>query len=183
MFQYVRDLFRKKTYEPLDGPSDFVAAGIMCYSDRHVLGALQATKEPPYISGLGGKREWGESFMETALREAVEELFEPVGGVVPAALIKDLQSVRPTRVFTTAGEYVVVAYTFTQLEALLRIMWRHLKRSAFYKSFPFTISELILNRTIGANEISHLCLLPRVGGANVHKEFMDDIAELLRGAP
>jgi len=166
---------RRSTKEP----DTFKAAGTMFYSDRHVLAAWQGAKRPsPYISGLGGKRNDGESFMETALRETIEELFDVES--VPTGLIRELEEIRPQHV--DIGKYVNVVYTFDQLVTMLHIMRKHLRTSKLYAKFPLTMSDLILNRRVlDGVEISHLCLLPKVRGVYVHKEFIADIDELIRG--
>jgi hypothetical protein len=147
-------------------PETYSAAGVAFTNGRHVLAGYQPHKKHPSISGIGGSKEDGESYMETALRECVEELFEPLS--IPKTLLTKLASVAPQKVIQT-GSYINVVYTFDDLEAMLKQIKRSGLVSPLYMAFPKTLTELIMNRipakSLGpekAVEISHLALLPVV---------------------
>ena len=117
-------------------------------------------KATPFISGIGGSKDEGETYKETALREMVEELFETS---VPPALLAELKtcvSHSPRKVLR--GTYVRLVYTFEDLVDMLAIMKKHIK-SPLYATFPLTLMDLLFQRRVkGKAEISHLCLLPVV---------------------
>jgi hypothetical protein len=52
------------------------AAGIVFTNGTHILAGYQPRKKNPHISGLGGSKQKDESYMQTAWRETLEELFE-----------------------------------------------------------------------------------------------------------
>jgi hypothetical protein len=107
--------------------------------------------------------------MQTALRECVEELFEPTS--VPKTLLSKLAGIAPQKVIQS-GSYINAIYTFDDLHAMFLIMKRSGLKSPLYKTFPKTLMELIMNRTAtSAAEISHLALLPVV--AQSAETFID----------
>jgi NUDIX domain len=139
----------------------YKAAGVV-FTDGHlILAGYQPLKAAPFISGIGGSKEEGETYKETALREMVEELFETS---VPPALLAELKtyvSHSPRKVLRSAT-YVRLVYTFEDLVDMLAIMKKHIK-SPLYATFPLTLMDLLFHRRVGAKaEISHLCLLPVV---------------------
>lgn len=145
-------------------PEKFKAAGVAFTNSRHVLAGYQPHKKHPSISGIGGSREPGESYMQTALRECVEELFEPTS--IPKALLPKLTQIAPQKVIQS-GSYINAIYSFDDLHAMLAIMKRTGLRSPLYETFPKNITDLIMNRVPTgalsgdkAAEISHLALLP-----------------------
>ena len=147
-------------------PEKFKAAGVAFTNGVHVLAGYQPHKKHPSISGIGGSREPGESYMQTALRECVEELFEPTS--IPKALLPKLTEIAPQKVIQS-GSYINAIYSFDDLHAMLAIMKRTGLRSPLYETFPKNLTELIMNRIPTsalsgdkAAEISHLALLPVV---------------------
>ena len=150
-------------------PEGFKAAGVAFTNGIHVLAGFQPHKKHPSISGIGGSREPGESYMQTALRECVEELFEPKS--IPKTLIPKLAGIAPQKVIQT-GSYINAIYTFDDLHAMFLIIKRAGLQSPLYKTFPKTLMELIMNRKFtSAAEISHLVLLPVV--AQSAETYMD----------
>jgi hypothetical protein len=160
-------------------PEKFKAAGVAFTNGQHVLAGYQPHKKHPSISGIGGSREPAESYMQTALRECVEELFEPTS--IPNALLPKLAQIAPQKVIQS-GSYINAIYSFKDLKAMLTAMKHVGLRSPLYEKFPKNLTELIMNR-IPANalsgklsgektaEISHLALLPVV--AQAADTFMD----------
>ena len=145
-------------------PEKFKAAGVAFTNGVHVLAGYQPHKKHPSISGIGGSREPGESYMQTALRECVEELFEPTS--IPKALLPKLTEIAPQKVIQS-GSYINAIYSFDDLHAMLKVMKRQGLRSPLYETFPKNLTELIMNRIPTgalsgdkAAEISHLALLP-----------------------
>lgn len=155
-------------------PEKFKAAGVAFTNSRHVLAGYQPHKKHPSISGIGGSRESGESYMQTALRECVEELFEPSS--IPKALFPKLAEIAPQKVIQTRS-YINAIYSFDDLQAMLTIMKRLGLRSPLYETFPKNLTELIMNRIPAkpsdekTAEISHLALIPVIEQAA--ETFMD----------
>jgi hypothetical protein len=156
-------------------PEKFKAAGVAFTNGVHVLAGYQPHKKHPSISGIGGSRESGESYMQTALRECVEELFEPSS--IPKALLPKLTEITPQKVIQSKS-YINAIYSFDDLQSMLTIMKRLGLCSPLYETFPKNLTELIMNRVptgalsgAKAAEISHLALLPVVTQAA--ETFMD----------
>lgn len=164
-------------------PDKFNAAGVAFTNGRHVLAGYQPHKKHPSISGIGGSREIGESYMETALRECVEELFEPTS--IPKSLFAKLATIAPQKVIQS-DTYINVIYSFDDLEAMLKLIKRSGLTSPLYIAFPKNIQELIMNRIPAASlgpakevEITHLALLPVIEHAAdtfMDPYFMADMA-------
>jgi hypothetical protein len=166
MLKILSRLLKPKSFE-------FSAAGTMFYSNTHVLAGQQSG----HMSGIGGKRLEGETYFVTAWRETIEELFDPP--YIPEILMDELRDIQPRDIF--GREYIIISYRFEQLQEMLPIFKRHLVKSKFYKEFPLTIAELILQRIpLNDAEITHLCLLPKVENIRVHKDFMKDMTIMSR---
>ena len=157
-------------------PGDFDGAGTVFTNGNTVLAGYQKEDRAPSINGIGGHRKGSETYLQTALRETVEELF----GLddVPATLIQTLgQTLKTSRVHKS-GSYVLVIYTFADLETLLKVVERAVKRSPLYSVFPKTLSSLIIDRNPDVNprpEIVHLCILPVVKGCFIDSQLLDDM--------
>jgi hypothetical protein len=128
------------------------------------------------VSGIGGKREGAETYMETAIRETVEELF----GVsqVPLALIHRIITTVKAISVKQMGPYVMVVYNFNDLEKVLEIVGRYLKKCPLYNKIPKRLMPLILERKIPVTprpELFYLAILPIVKNASVDVEFLEDI--------
>ena len=170
--------FRFSTLKDL--PCVFKAAGVVFTDGKLILAGYQPLKKTPFISGIGGSKEPGESYKETALREMVEELFEVPP---PAGLIAELKKHKPNRVLHT-GTYVRLVYTFEDLDAMLKLMKTYSLKSPLYDTFPETLMELLFERRPKAKvEISHLCLLPVVkhdaGAPFVVSYFVKEMCDYL----
>lgn len=145
-------------------------AGCMFTDGARVLGGYQT--KTGKISGFGGKSIEGETPIQTALRETLEELFGVVE--VPAELIDKLP-VSEHRI--EYPQYTCFIYSFTDLERFLRRSKRCLVRSPFYEEFPETIGDLLFCRTAkGAGEVGELYLLP-AGNTPVAGSFRRDMQE------
>ena len=139
-------------------PLVFKAAGVVFTDGRLILSGYQHLKKKPFISGIGGSKEPGETYTDTALREMIEELFELE--TIPPGLIAALN--KPGRVLQS-DTYVRLVYTFEDLESILKLMKSYDLTSPLYNTFPETLMDLLFLREAKATaEISHLCLLPVV---------------------
>jgi len=183
MYNSIQRFFtRKSTIAPEEASYDYKAAGTVFTDNRHMLAGYQPYKRKPFISGIGGKKEEGETYMQTALRETLDELFE-----VEAAselILKIKKEIRPKKVVKN-GSYVFVVYDFKDLEKLLGILRYHRIKSKLYDTFPKTLMELIMTRkNTESSEISGLALLPLVehNSSNpfVDPHLISDMPLLLR---
>jgi len=150
-------------------PPKFKAAGCFFTDDRYVLSGYQQTKATPKLSGIGGARLPGETPVQTALRETVEELFDVDTKEVPRGLLKELEVNVPPRRIVQNNSYQLICYTFEDLETILGILGSRKFTSSLYNTFPRNVYELLFLRKVRKEaEISHLALLPFVehGGRN-----------------
>ena len=160
---------------------DFRAAGTLFTNGSHVLAAYQKDSSNPTVSGIGGKREGSETYMETAMRETVEELFG-VDKVSYGLICKLAIRLQPLHV-QKINSYVLVVYNFNELEKIIEIVRREIKTSPVYLVFPKTVSDLVLNRVYEvepAPEIMHLAILPIVKNSIMDTEFVEDIRIVLK---
>lgn len=173
----VPKIFILNEYPEYDG------AGIAFTDNKMILAGYQQKEEKSFISGIGGKKEDGESYLDTAVRETIEELFE--FDAIPQKLLAKIRAMPPQRVIRN-GTYIVVVYNFTDLECMLRIIKKYSLKSKLYDKFPTTLMNLVLNRKLDCAlnpEISHLALLPLVDhkeGSFVDKYFLRDMTMLLK---
>ena len=190
LWRTTRKLFTRRSRSPrsykqlvntegLTDPEGYKAAGCVFTDGKIILAGYQPRKKVPTISGIGGKKEDGEMYMDTAIRETVEELFEVA---VTADLIKELKSIVPQKIVQN-GSYIIAVYTFMNLEEMLKYMKRKGITSKLYDTMPGNLMELIFNRKLVENpEISHLALLPLVKHGDaplVDKYFIKDMPALM----
>ena len=183
---------RRPSFKKRDGP-DFRGAGCLFTNGEVVLAGYQKKRGDIVITGLGGKREEDESYIDTALRETVEELFHVKE--VPPKLIGALKThMKPVSVRGKEvpgwGVYVMVIYTFEDLEILLKYAERSSIRTSLYDRFPKTVSDLLLERRTGqsssAPEIPYLSIVPLdpdYANAPIQPEFLEDMEAIHRKLP
>jgi hypothetical protein len=111
----------------------------------------------------------------------IEELFNIF--VIPDKLLNEIYEIKPLKI-NYSNKYVNLVYSFDQLDDILEIIHAYKLKSNLYYTFPTCINELIFNRKILNNEISHLCLLPIVKSQiKINTDFMNDIFLLNDIAP
>jgi hypothetical protein len=159
---------------------DYASAGCIFTNGTHILGGYQPNKSVPCISGIGGKRDGCEEFVQTAMREMLEELF---GIYARSDFIHALMAIPYDRL-VISGEYVSLIYSFSSLEKILAELVRLNAVSYLYNEMPLCLIDLILKRLPVDSEISHLCLLPVVkhtrGTPYIENCFMKDILGLVQ---
>lgn len=150
---------------------DFYAAGCFFYNGVHVLAGYQPNKRSPHISGIGGSREPNEDYFTTAIRETLEELFN-LDIVDPLLISKIRMELHPLDILILKG-YVILVYSFKDLERIIQIVYSSGLKSSLYKTRPYTVSDLIFKRSVNFKaEISHLVLLPFIKHRDT-ANFMD----------
>lgn len=158
---------------------EYTSAGCIFTNGTHILGGYQPNKQAPCISGIGGKRDGCEEFVQTAMREMLEELF---GIYARPDFVAALMAI-PYERLLISGDYVSLVYSFSSLEKILAELVRLNAVSAMYNEMPLTLNDLILKRNATDSEISHLCLLPVVkharGTPYIENCFMKDINGLV----
>ena len=162
----------------------YISAGVIFTNRKILLAGYQPRKKNPCISGIGGKKKDGETYIITALREMLEELFE--FNEIPKKLIKEIKSlIIPQKILENSG-YIIVVYDFQDLEIILKIIKIYKLQSTLYDKFPKNLMELIFNRKINSDskcEISHLSLLPLIKHNKnypfVDKTFINDMSLLI----
>ena len=176
----------------LSNIDQYKAAGSVFTDKKLILAGYQPRKRKPVISGIGGKKEEGETYIDTALRETLEELFE--FKLLPKELLNEIKSSLVPQKIIQNGDYIMVVYTFNDLELMLRIIQKYKLKSVLYDTFPKTLMDLLFKRKLsfeGENanlffkpEISYLALLPLVehNKANpfVDLYFIEDMPILLK---
>jgi hypothetical protein len=161
----------------------YKAAGSVFTDGKLILAGYQPKKRKPFISGIGGGKEAGETYRDTALRETLEELFE--FKEIPEKLKQDITtSIIPEKILQS-HTYIMVVYNFQSLEKMLQLVKKHKMVSPLYDTIPTTLVDLLFKRKLGAGtpEISHLALLPLLkhpqGIPLVDAYFIEDMPLLL----
>ncbi len=159
----------------------FSAAGILFFNDTHVLAGYQPHKNPPCITGIGGCKEEGETELQTAWRETVEELFDCKD--VPKEFIETCITQFIPKFWFSHKDYVCFYYSFQDLECFLRLAKRHRISSAVYETIPTNLFDLVFKRTYSETaELASLCILPIVNNRNgiltIHDDFCSDMCSM-----
>lgn len=152
---------------------NFKAAGCVFTDGKYILAGYQPKRSEYNISGFGGSRLDGETYMQTALRETLEEFFEVDP---PRHLIDDIeQLLKPTATHINET-YVLVQYTFEDLIKVLAYSKSACKHTDVYDVFPESLNDLIFNRNhTPRSEVHQLCLLPFKSNIKIGKDFKRDI--------
>lgn len=159
----------------------FRGAGCAFTDGRHILAGYQPQKKTPGISGFGGHREGEESYLETAYRETVEEMFHVSGAQLPDSLVPTLLSRMAPQEVKVLNGYILVVFSFRDLQTFLKICKRSGLRSPLYSPMPTTLLDVIQKRSVCLSaELSSLCLLPVVhhegkSSSFVKPEFVKDL--------
>lgn len=170
--------FQKKAPQrkPLPVFEKFDAAGVLFINGTFVLSGWQPRKAMPKVSGIGGYRNSDESYIVTALREMVEELYGVAA--VPVELIHKLMTkFEPLSVFEN-DRYVTVVYTFDDLEKMLKVINKAGIKTYYYMVPPKTLEDLVFHRLKSATaEIESFALLPLAmfDGGCIDPEFAADV--------
>jgi len=146
--------------DPSVHPCNYTAAGVLFTDGEQVLAGLQMdSNDTKSLSGFGGAKEPGETYMDTSLRELVEEFFDSTD--VPKKLIDTLkQKLKPYYIYQV-DTYIIVVYTFKQLRSMLRIIAKSGLQSRLYDTIPLEIYELVLYRhPITDCEILSITMIP-----------------------
>jgi hypothetical protein len=159
-------------------PATYTSAGVFFTNDTLFLGGYQTIDETTFISGIGGTKEDGETYMDTALREMIEEIFDTVD--VPKDLIDTLKGRFPPHIVFQQYTYIIATYSFKDLEKMLKVISKFGLKSRLYDTIPTTLYELVLFRyPTKDSEITQFLLLPlnlpRQFTKSVHKELKEDI--------
>ena len=177
--------FHRKTYTL----NTYTCAGTVFINNTHILAGYQPKKQKPFISGIGGMKEQGETYIKTAIREMLEELFE--FDTIFSEIICEIEEfVIPLKIIQN-GNYVLVVYSFADLETILKLLKKYNLQSYLYKKMPTTIVELIFHRQNSSidkiPEISQLSLLPFVDHNPkipfIDHQFLEDMRLLSRDMP
>jgi len=173
MFEKIISWFKPKIpyqYEIID----IRASGCIFIDKNLVLAGYQPNKDLAYISGIGGHREDGEAFQQTAFRETLEELFN-VNSFPKGLLEKIENTIVPQRIIKNEM-YAFIVLTFKDLEEILRICKRYRLKTPVYKQFPLTLNQLIFNRLFDPDaEITHFALIPMIKNISIDPHFVEDI--------
>jgi hypothetical protein len=170
--------YKKKEY-PVEHPNTFKGAGVAFTDGKHILSAYHPHKSKRYISGIGGSREGDESYIYTAFREMVEELFEYKNP--PKEMIQTLITLEAPTKESELDNYIILSYSFEFLVTILKHIASYNLPSKLYDEFPLTLTDLVFKRKCitPEPELSHLCLLPIVKFMSRQKIMSRDFYEEL----
>ncbi len=184
---FLRNLFwQTPVATPIAVPSyeNHMGAGCVFTDGKHVLAGYQPHKKHPGITGIGGHKEGEETYLETAYRETIEEIFHVTFENIPKDLIAKLIRKMNPRKYTMKKGYVIVTFNFQDLELFLKICSKAGLKSPLYSKMPKTLLEVIQTRNYDLKaEISSFALLPVVKSHVklshfVHPLFIQDMWDM-----
>lgn len=175
-------------FSPL--PKKKVSAGMLFTNDKVILAGYQRKwwdkKETKFLSGFGGSQEGNESYLRTAIRETLEELYEffiipknnrnnknkikincdnlQKASIPENILLEIEQNIPYTVEDKTEGksfEYVFFKYNFEDLTKILKIVHKHLNLSRTITSLVYP-EKLPLTIEELIFEREDKCLTPEV---------------------
>jgi len=134
-------------------------AGCIFTNYKLILAGYQPYKKRPIISGIGGSCTNGEDYVDTAIREMLEEIFGLDGDLTNLLVI--IKTKLPLSKQIRNGAYISIVYSFDDLLSIISILNNHFITSKFYDIFPQNIEDVLLKRKlIAGEEIQQLLLLP-----------------------
>jgi len=173
---FFRRLFQKKPTLTLPSSIPFMGAGCVFTDGKHVLAGYQPHKKNPGISGIGGHKEGDETYLETAYRETIEEIFHVATSDIPSKLIPTLQDKMTPRKIQMKDGYLILTFTFEDLTLFLKLCKTSGLRSPVYTKIPKNLMGLLLTRQYDLKaEISSFALLPVVKSHPNVRNFVDPL--------
>jgi hypothetical protein len=166
MLRWLSSFFYSPTFD------SYEAAGCIFTNGIHVLAGLQKKKGAQILSGFGGSKRYGETYTRTALREVIEELLEV--DVTDSLLVTVELRVKPSHIYLR-GSYVLLQYTFEDLEEILRLIEPFCRHTHLYTFYPYSVIDLLVNRQKTQGEVSTLSLLPLNPTMQISKDFLGDL--------
>ena len=171
------EFFQKKKVAPEPAKytlETYKSAGTIFTDDMYILAGYQPNKKIPFISGIGGMKHKGETYLHTAIRETIEELLEI--HTFPYKLMYDIISrIKPKNVVINTT-YVIIIFTFDDLIHILQLVKKYELISPIYSTIPTNLIELLFERkSYKKSEISHLILLPAVKNLCFDHNFINDL--------
>jgi hypothetical protein len=152
-------------------------AGILFTDGKFTLSGVNKYSE---MTGIGGKKKDEETPIQTAIRETVEELFEPEE--IPAGLFEELYTRLIFDNMMFKSNYSTFIMNFNDLKIFFVTVKKYDLKSKVYDILPSTIEELILERKVVKNaELRYMMLIPN---RPLHTEldfdgcFVNDILDL-----
>lgn len=180
---FFKNLFTR-TASPVTGPPSIalpnypnhMGAGCVFTDGKHVLAGYQPHKKKPGITGIGGHKEGEETYLQTAYRETIEEMYNVTNVQIPIGLIdRIVLQMRPKKIKMKKG-YVLVTFTFQDLDLFLKLCKKSGLRSPLYTRMPKTLFEVIQTRGYNLNaEISSFALLPIVKSHQKLRNFVNPL--------
>lgn len=151
-----------------------MGAGCVFTDGKHILCGYQPHKKKPGITGIGGHREGTETYLETAYRETIEELFHITNTTMPVGLIDNLVRTMQPKTIKMKKGYVLVTFDFVDFNLFLKLCRKAGLRSPLYTRIPKNLLETLQLRKYDAKaEISALCLLPIVYHHGKPEDFVN----------
>jgi hypothetical protein len=171
--------YQKKTYiDSSVNLETFTSAGVFFTDKTHVLVGEQNDIHTTALSGIGGKKEYNETYMDTAIREMVEELFDNM--YISKELIQKLKKLYTPEMVFQVHTYISVVYSFDDLESMLHTIAEFGLKSRVYERMPLTLNALIENRILTFDsEIKNITVLSislkDLPYKPIHSNFIYDI--------
>jgi hypothetical protein len=182
MQRFFNCIFKKNIIYPNkeDFPSikDYKYAGIVFTNGRHILAGYQPHKKTPFISGIGGKKNENETYIKTAIRETLEELFQITN--FPPKLLHEIQNILIGKKIILIDNYISILCTFSDLLRIIFLLEKNKIKSVLYGTLPSTLEELIFQRKKNRKaEISDLVLLPLAENLMIDECFLNDFKKII----
>ena len=152
-------------------PRRVLGCGLLVIEKGYALAGL--TPKLGRYSGIGGKQLPGETLRQTAFRESLEELY----GIVPCtSLVNSLVTGFITKPLIDRDGYYYILMTFSDVNSMCSIVKTYVGESPYYKTFPASVLDLVLNRYPSDEaEITELTLIKYSNNpSTVDGEFIKD---------
>ena len=152
-------------------PCRVLGCGLLVIEKGYALAGL--TPKLGRYSGIGGKQHPGETLRQTAFRESLEELY----GIAPStSLVNTLVVGFKAKPLIDRGGYYYILMSFADFNSMCSIVKTYVGDSPYYKTFPASVLDLVLNRYPSDEaEITELTLVKYSNkSSTVDAEFIND---------
>jgi hypothetical protein len=142
LFKSIKELFKGRQRFP-NIITDWHSAGIIFTSNDTILVGFKNINENWLVSGFGGKKEDGELYYQTAIRETMEELYEvPITKEIIEYIANTLTIIKAV---DNEG-YILMICDISQLKVFMLAGINFQLDTPIYDTLPYSTLSLIGNR-------------------------------------
>lgn len=142
LLKSINKMFNKSPRFP-EMEDEWHSAGILFTTDNTVFVGYKIVNDNWQISGFGGKRNEDETYIQTAIRETLEELYE--APITKETIEYVERRLKITKVINNNG-YILVICTLNRINDFILAALNSVLYTPMYEKLPYTVALLIGER-------------------------------------